>query len=507
MKPPRSPPEILVGRGWEQRVLRECLHAASAGRGGLTLIGGEAGIGKTALVDWLADEAQEQNLAVLTGRCDDLLLTSPYGPWREALARGGSAGEIDTGNPLRSGEDFSQIGDQAALFARVHEHLVIRADRNPVLLVLEDLHWADPASLELLRFIARDLTAMGLLLTATYRADELTRQHPLFPVLPHLVREAKATRIDLAPLTEGDVRDLLTARYALPPDDETRLTTFLHARSGGNPFYLTEMARALEADRLLRQANDGWQVGDLDQAGVPPLVRQIIETRLTRLDEETQRLLEIAAVIGEKPPLATWQAVSEAGGDRLALAIEQAAAAHLIHDDRSPLTARFSHALVRETLYLRQPLSQRRATHRMTAEVLAALPDPPLSDLASHFAAADDSRAIIWLVRAGNQALSLYAAQDAVAAFTRAHDLAGRFAHPLSPEAYRSRATAYALLGEFDSARRDHELVLERARRDGDRRAGVAFARRLGPPLGRAGLRADRELLPRRARAGPRHRR
>ncbi len=454
--------------------MRAALQAALAGRGGLVLVGGEAGIGKTTLVHWLAAEARRQGALVLEGHCYDLTQAPPYGPWREALAANGKeAPELGEGtaSPFRLDDERDEITSQERLFAGVRICLAEIASQQPTLLILEDLHWSDPASLALLRVLARDVQSLSLLVVATYRVDALTRQHPLFALLPHLVREAQATRIELSGLDGGEIGRLIAQRYPLAPRDHARLATYLQSRAGGNPLFLTEVLRALEGGGHLIPDAEGWTLGTLDRVTVPPLVEQIIESRLAGLDEATQRLLETAAVIGEEVSLDLLADACERSPDDLGPPLEQALAAHFLRETASSGQLHFTHALVRDALYVRQTSVARRAIHRRVAELLANRADPPLSVIASHFAAGDDPLAISWLVRAGEQALSLYAARDAVAALTRAHHLAARFAETLPTRAYHARAAALALLGEFDGARHDRELVLQRARAEGDHHA------------------------------------
>ncbi len=342
---------------------------------------------------------------------------------------------------------------------------------QPVAIVLEDFHWSDLTSLELLRHLSQGIDTLGILLVATYRSDELGPEHPLFQLLPHLIREAQAERIDLLGLDLGEVQALVANRYVLSAHDETRLVTYLQSRAEGNPFYLMELLRSLESDRLLYATADGWSVGELAQRPVPPLVQQIIDSRLNQVDRETLRLLEIAAVIGQDVPLELWQAASGAASDQLSAAVERACAARLMVELPDTAKIVFSHALIRETLYFRQSRVTRQTRHRTVAELLSDRPDAASSVVASHFANADDPRAIDWFVRTGEQALALYAARDAIAALSRAQEIAVRFSHALPAAAYRARAAAATLLGEFEHARRNHELALERGRAIGDRHA------------------------------------
>src|SRR5437763_5242950 len=189
-------PHMLVGREREQALLAKHLASALAGRGSLVLIGGEAGIGKTALAEALAHEAAAHGALVLVGRCYDLTETPPYGPWLDLFARYTPTGDLPPPPaPFAERGTLGEVPSQAALFAQVHDFLAALAARRPLVLLLDDLHWADPASLDLLRSLARPLEPMPLLLLATYRADELTRRHPLYQLLPTLVREAHAARL------------------------------------------------------------------------------------------------------------------------------------------------------------------------------------------------------------------------------------------------------------------------------------------------------------------------
>ncbi|HEX5505253.1 MAG TPA: AAA family ATPase, partial [Thermomicrobiales bacterium] len=287
------PATALVGRDRERAALRAALAGALAGRGGLVLIGGEAGIGKTALAEDLGRAAADRGALALVGRCYDLSETPPYGPWAEALARAPQLPDLPClpAALLPPERDGEALVSQDAIFRRVQAHLDALAGHRPLVLLLDDLHWADPASLDLLRVVARGLRECRLLLLATYRSDELPAGHPLAALLPRLVREADAERLDLAPLDEAAVRALVAARYTLAEPDLARLVTYLQDHAEGNPFAAGETLRALVEARVLRADAAGWALGDLAGAGVPPLLRQLIAERVARLGGEAQRLL------------------------------------------------------------------------------------------------------------------------------------------------------------------------------------------------------------------------
>src|SRR6185437_8951267 len=150
------------------------------------------------------------------------------------------------------------------------------------------------------RYLARQVADWRLLLVATYRSDELHRRHPLYTVLPLLVREAAAERLEVQRLDGAGHRALILDRYAIAEPDAVRLERYLDDHAEGNPLYAGELLRTIEEAGVLVEREHGWVLGDLARVRVPPLLRQVIEGRLTRLDDETRRLLQVAAVIGQE---------------------------------------------------------------------------------------------------------------------------------------------------------------------------------------------------------------
>ena len=224
------------------------LDDAVGGRGGFVLIGGEAGIGKTALATSIAYEARGRGIPVWVGHCYEFVATPPYGPWMESGIFDGRSGDVPPPPMLRSDEGTGAAGSQAALFEQMQEFLTAITRRHPIVLILEDLHWSDPASLELLRFVSRNVGGLGALLVVTYRDDEVTRQLPFYGLLPTLVRESGARRIELRRLGEGAVREMVAAGYGLPEADEGRLVSYLTDLTAGNAFFTIELLRTLEEE-------------------------------------------------------------------------------------------------------------------------------------------------------------------------------------------------------------------------------------------------------------------
>ncbi len=420
----------LAGRDREQAALCQALdEAARAGLGGLVLIGGEAGIGKTALAETLLAEATARGAQILVGRCYDLGETPPYGPWTEALSRAPGDGALPTLPlavlPALPGGEV--LTSQEAIIARTAAYLAALASRRPLVLLLEDLHWADRASLDLLRVFGRGLAAMSLLLVVTYRADEVNRDHPLATLLPALVREARAARLDLRPLNAAAIGTLVARRYALDAAPRDRLVAYLARRTEGNALFLGELLRTLESAGGLHRADSRWLLGDLAGVPVPTLLRQIIAGRLGRLGDEDRRLLAIAAVVGQEPPFDLWATVSAAGEGALLATVERALAARVVEATHDGV--RFAHALIREVLYDGVLAPRRRAWHRRAGEALLATPRPDPDAVADHFQRAGDARAAAWLVRAGDRADLAYARRTAEARFAAALALLEGGAH------------------------------------------------------------------------------
>lgn len=424
---------LFVGRARELGVLRERLAAALAGRGSLVLVGGEAGIGKTALAETLCREGAARGTLVLVGRSYDLAETPPYGPWREAFAGYAPARARANGPPappaaFTGGGAAAPVASRETLFAQVGDFLAGVAGRQPLVLLLDDLHWADPASLELLRALARQLATRCILLLATYRADELTRRHPLAALLPLLAREAAALCLDLPPLTPADLRALVGARYGLAASDATRLTTFLHERADGNPFFVHEVLHTLEADGALRRDPAGgraWTLGEPRLTKLPTLLRQALEGRLDRLGEETRGLLAVAAVIGQEVPLDLWLAICGAREQVALDVLGRAIEARVLEETTDGAGLRFVHALIRQALYEGLLLPRRRAWHRRVGEALSMRGNADPDAVAYHYRQAGDSRAVAWLVRAGERAERAHAWRTAADRFDAALALLG----------------------------------------------------------------------------------
>jgi predicted ATPase len=386
-------PASFVGRERERQLLLDLLRAAEDGSGRLVLVGGEAGVGKTTLIERLLRDAEADDVRTLIGGCHDLETTPPFGPWREALHSCPEDSTLPTRSTVVEAAEPSGLASKEQFFSLIVDYVTDLTSQRPVVIVLEDLHWSDPASLDLLRFLGRDLARWRVLLIASYRDEEITRENPLFRVLPGLIREARAERIDLKPFDEVALQALIEEQYQLSRPEMTRLSTFLQEHSEGNPFFAVELLRALERDGDLLQAAGDWRLDALDEIVPPPLVIQTIERQLEHLEPTTRDAMEVAAVIGPEFQHDLWRAVGGLDDAALDSIVDEALQARVVE----PFAAaglRFRHALIREVLYHGTRVPRRRQLHRMAAEALLDRGSLDPNPIADHFQRAGDLRAI-----------------------------------------------------------------------------------------------------------------
>ncbi len=409
-QPPVVPTKRIVGRDREQQVLNAILGRMFAGGGSLVLVSGEAGIGKTSLVDWLADQARRSGVLQFKGACFDLTTTPPYGPWRELLRR-----YVPSSN-LPQMPDFisdpvamAALGSQEALFDGALQFFQAIAERLPILLMIEDLHWADQASLDLLRFVARHIRDDRLLLVATYRDDELTLDHHLSQLLPSLVRESDTTRMALSRLKQPAISAMVKSYCQLGPSDHRRLANWLTEMGGGNPLFTEELLHDLIGQQLAQDGAGCWRLDNLQHTRVPQLLRQVIDRRLIRLSAGARRLIELAAVIGHEIPLDLWQNVCGLSGDTFRVFIEEFVNGKVILELPNHSGWKFNHALIRHEIYQSIPLLERRSLHRTIGEYLETASSTNPDAIAYHFKQSGDTSAYKWYIQAAVRAWKSYA--------------------------------------------------------------------------------------------------
>jgi DNA-binding CsgD family transcriptional regulator/tetratricopeptide (TPR) repeat protein len=404
-----------VGRSAELGVLRALVpHAAGEGRR-LALIGGEAGAGKSRLVREFARTVAAEGVLVLYGACDAVVQT-PYRPFVEALdhlvrttdvgllrddlgTAGGELTRLLPDLPARVGGLAAPLSadpdtERHRLHTAVSDVLASAGRRQPLLLVLEDGHWADNPTLVLLRHLARATTEARVLVLATFRDTEGDVPAELADALADLRRSEDVVRLHLSGLTQGEVTEFVRRSGGGEIDQaEPELSSGIRDLTEGNPFLLCELWRTLTETGAL--ANDDGTLRltrPLEEIATPDSVREVVSQRLTRLQPATRELLDLAAVAGPEFELDVLRRAAPVELGALA-ALEPAVRSGMIEElPGTTLAYRFTHELVRRALYDRLTVLARADLHFRIAEALEAIGPPRgnrrLADLAHHFAAA-----------------------------------------------------------------------------------------------------------------------
>ena len=410
------------------QTLAEYAGEAQGGDGRLVLVSGESGIGKTALVE--AFQERSRGTRWLWGACDGLLTPRPLGPLFDIGAR--LDGEL--GRLCRDGAPRDRLF--AAFLAEIDSPAAF------TVVVMEDLHWADEATVDLLSFLGRRLSRMRTLILATYRDEELGDGHPLRRMLGDLATQRATRRMRLPPLSK-DAVGTLAGEHGVDPGELFRIT-------GGNPFYVTEILDA------------GWP-------SVPPTVRDAVGARLARSSPATRRVVEAAAVIGTRVGAALLSSVTSSATDGPDSPADACLATGILVPDGTDL--RFRHELAR--MAVETAIAPRRKAE-LHARLLARLEergdaDPAL--LAHHAAGADDDQAVLrHAPEAARRSAALGAHREAAAQFERALRFADGLGPPARAALHEGAAGEYALLDRWDEA----ELALRHA---------LALRRELGDDL------------------------
>jgi tetratricopeptide (TPR) repeat protein len=493
---------MFVGRERELAELEAHLEAAAAGHGGVVLLGGEPGVGKTRLLDELATRARPRGVTALWGRCWEEGGAPPYWPWVQVLRA-----ELRRGTPERL---FAEVGAQSALLSVILPELAARtgprpadvmaglesvderfalfdavaacfraiASHGPVLLLLDDVHAADRPSLRLLAFLAHELRGTPVLVVCAHREAEVRARPAVAEVLAEAARDGAA--VALGGLTERDVARFLEVRVGVRASPA--VVTALHRQTGGNPFFLDEVVRLLVAEGRL-DPNGLIATGRL---GVPVRIHDAIDRRLAPLSPACRELLEVASVIGLECRLGHLGALADATPAVLRSLLEEARAAGIVTLGAPPAgRVRFVHALFRETLYGGLDDRRRIALHGALGHLLEVRPDARPAELAHHFLEAaaeghDVERAIAHARRAAVDATARLAYEDAAGLYERALQALDLTAAPdavLRGELLADLGEAERRIGDVAAARRTFEHAMALARRLEPARRGPLLAR------------------------------
>lgn len=487
---PGIPTMPLVGREIDLDRIRSTLDAIAAGRGRTLFLTGESGVGKTRLAEAARDEARRRDWGVAVGRANQVETDLPYALLADALlptieglleddTRAPLAdGVLDElvflfptlsrlraaeGPPPRARESTDFRNRLFWNFARFLEDL---GQIDPLLVILEDLHWADTSSLELFHFLARQTTGARVGFVATFRDDPALFDGPHRDVARSLLGLGVAERLNVQPLTYTATNELVRKTFGVPETISRPFTGLLYGWTRGNPFFVGELVKTLVEMRRLRKEGGAWVGWEIDELKLPDSVRETVTLRASRLSAEARRVADLAAVLGGRFRFAQLAAVTGLSTDALLPLIDELELQRIIVDSQlsDALSYDFAHPIVRETLYAGIGRARAAVLHGAVAQALERFYEPDAlshaGELAYHYARALDRRladkAVRFLEAAGRSALASRANPEALKCLRAALDRVDAGTVTRTPiETARlvsSLAHAHQRLGETETA-------------------------------------------------------
>jgi predicted ATPase/class 3 adenylate cyclase len=438
------PEGLLVARDEEFDQILAAIQAVEGGTGRLVMLSGEPGVGKTRLAQEVTLKARNHSFVMASGRCYEPEANVPFYPFLEALATLYALAtprirqelperwpEVLKLLPHQSATQSSPLAEgqeeQLRLFWGVTGFIQAVSMERPVAILVDDIHWADTSSLELLQHVARHTRANRVLLLGTYRDVEVNRQHPLEAALTDLGRERLTHEIVIRRLDEKGTGELVAATLG-GAEVDPEFVSVVHRQTEGNPFFVEEVLRALVERGDVYRRDGRWEGRSVEDIEVPKSVRSVVGQRLSRLSTDTQEVLREASVLGPAFTFEDLHRMCERPEPDLEAAIEEALRAGIVRETGRDSYA-FNHALTQGTLYGELPSRKRRRLHLAAGRALEQLPDgarrPRIAELAWHFLEADEPAcALKYALDAGHAARELFAYEEAERHYRTALELA-----------------------------------------------------------------------------------
>ncbi len=493
---------ILIGRAADLTALQALVDQAKRGEEQVALISGEAGIGKSRLVAETKTYAANQGFLLLQGNCFQADRAFPYAPILDLLHScfSGSSPQTRHRDLAPFAQELSQFlpdvtplipestplvipsapdphQEKRRLFALLLHFFTQQTTHQPLLFIVEDLHWSDDTSLELLLYLARGCTHLPIFFVLTYRSDEVSPE--LRHYLAEFDREHLAQDFSLQRLARADVDVMLQAIFAMHQAMHSGLVESMYALTEGNPFFIEEVLKSLIATGEIASKDDVWERTLLfgthkRHPSIPRGVQDAVYQRTKQLSAPARQVLRLSAVAGRRFDLTILRQVMHTDEPHMLMFMRELIAAQLVIEEAADQFS-FRHALTRQAVYAELLAGERRALHRTIAETIeqhafpSSILDAQLVDLAYHFYEGGIwSKAFEYGQRAGERALILYAPRAAIEHFTRALGALKHLDGTPPATLLRARGQAYETVYEFEQARSDYEHALSIAQQTQD---------------------------------------
>jgi DNA-binding SARP family transcriptional activator len=500
----------LVGRKTERANLLAGLDAAMRGNGGIALVGGEAGVGKTRLLQEIARDAEWRGMQVLWGWGRERSSVPPYDTLGQILQTGLTPLRVEQLTPLLDSAWLSALEavlpNQNDLWPdlppsaplkpeqqqrRVHEAITQVAlslgEINPHLLIVEDVHWAPDTDLAALHHLAQRLATSHVFIIISYRSAEVRERPTAWRILQQLHELGRHERLELNRLTDMETQDLVRLGLGLQ-QAAPRFTRRVHLETGGNPLFVLEMLRSLYNEGILYRDESGawntpWDATTTDYAELPtpPGVHQVIARRLARLNSAERATINAAAILGERFDFTLLSRLLEQDGPTCVKSIRTLISRRFLEEE--PNALRFSHNLVRQVVITEMDASEKRRRHAAVVARLADMQPAQIETLAYHATQGELwEQALAYNQQAGSRARSIYAGDKAIEFYTRALDAwlhLGDDANHENLALLQSRGETFQETGQFDLAEQDFRAVIRLAAQAQNRQAQAAASNSL----------------------------
>jgi len=482
---------VFIGRENDLQLLDRLMMQSRDRSGQIALISGEAGLGKSRLVREAKVRAPEGTV-ILEGHCFQTESALPYAPlldlFRNFFATHSNkeiARAMQSSGPqlvklfpelrvhlpdLTSVPSPDPKQEKQRLFQALEQTITELAQNQPLIVVIEDLHWSDSTSLEFLLLLARRISSQSILLLVTYRSDERIPQITHF--LAELNRQRLGVEFALKHMSPLEVDAMLRAILDLKTPISQEFLDIIFPLTEGNPFFIEEILKALIADGDIFYADGTWDRKEIDQLRIPRTIQDAVQRRTGQLDEHTLQALTLAAVMGRRFDFGLLQKLLGVNEEELTGMLKALVKAQLVVEESADQFA-FRHALTREAIYTTLFLRERQNVHRTVGEAMehlyAGSIQSHLADLSYHFYTGGVwQKALDYSQKAGDQARTLYSQREVIVYYSRALVSAHQLKIAMEPELLSARGHAYEILGDFKSALGDFEQARRIAREHGD---------------------------------------